>query len=98
MSLKVTRYSPYRSTKSNVVAFVSFHIPEWGLYLNDCKYIRKKNGGFFISFPARKIESDDGEKYISYFSFEKEALDRFQNSAEKAIQNFIKDNSLSYSE
>lgn len=89
--LKVKNYSPLEESTSGVVAFVNFFIPEWGLHMNGCKLIRKKNGGFFVSYPSKKVEKDGAEPtYIPYFCFEKEKNDRFQSAAQKAIQEHLK--------
>ena len=88
MTLQVIKYTSYE--KDNLAAFVSFYIPEWGLYLNDCRLIRKKNGGFFIGFPSKKIEGE--EKYSPYFMFDKEKNERFRKAAIEAIDKWVKEN------
>jgi hypothetical protein len=80
-----------------VVAYVNFHIPKWDLYLCGCKYIRKKNGGFFIAFPARKIEKNGEDKYYPYYCFEGDMSDRFQSAAQKAINEYVNKNQTSSS-
>lgn len=85
MSLQIKNYTRNLDSNSNVVAFVSFYIPEWRLHLNSCKYIRSKNGGFFIGFPSK--EKDD--KYYPYFCFEGDASKRFQDSARKLIEEHL---------
>lgn len=90
--IKVVNYFPTNDPKSNVVAVVNFLIPEWGLHLNSCNYVRKRNGGFFIGFPSKKKEGPDGQpQYFPYFAFDKERNDRFQSSAQKAIEEYIKE-------
>lgn len=85
MSIKVKNYTSNQDNNSSVVGFVSFFIPEWGLHLNSCKYIRNKDGGFFIGFPSK--EKDD--KFFPYFCFEGNAGKRFQEAAKKAIEDHI---------
>ena len=85
MSLQIKNYTRNLDSNSNVVGFVSFHIPEWGLHLNSCKYIRNKNGGFFIGFPSK--EKDD--KYFPYFCFDAAQAKRFQESGKKAIEEYL---------
>lgn len=92
MGIQVQKYLPCTSDKNNIVAIVSFYIPEWGLYLNDCRYIRKKNGGFFVGFPSKKVEMNGEDKYYNYYGFEGETGTRFQSAAQKAITDFIKNN------
>lgn len=88
MGITVTQYKRNENNGSQVVAYVSFCIAEWGLHLNNCKYIRSKKGGFFIGFPSKKVEGKDNE-YFPFFYFEGEARNRFQESAKKAIENYI---------
>jgi len=91
--LKVTHYQPIQVEESKVIGIVKFYIPEWGLHLNDCRYIRKKNGGFFIGFPSKRHEEEGQETtYAPYFTFDKDRLDRFQSSGQKAINEWIKTN------
>jgi hypothetical protein len=92
MALQIAKYVHCASDKNNIIAIVSFYIPEWGLYLNDCKYVRKKNGGFFIGFPSRKVDVNGEDKYFNYFAFEGEAGTRFQSAAQRAIEEHIKQN------
>ncbi len=87
MALEITEYVSIKD-KGSIVGFVSFYIPEWKLHLRDCKMIRKQNGGFFIGFPSKKVN----ENYVPYFSFDKEVNEKFQESAKKAIDLYIKDN------
>lgn len=88
--IKIKNYFPIRDETSSTVALVNFLIPEWGLHMNGCKLIRKKNGGFFVSYPSKKVEKDGQEpQYIPYFCFDKEKNDRFQSAAQKAIQDYI---------
>jgi len=91
--IEVKNYFQNQDKNSNIVATINFYIPEWGLYLNKCKFIRKKNGGFFIGFPSEKKEGVGEEvKYFPYFFFDKDKADRFQSAAQKAVDKWIKDN------
>lgn len=90
--IQVKSYYPTNDPSSNVVALVNFFIPEWGLHLNGCKLIRKKNGGFFVAYPSKKVEKENSEpQYHPYFCFEKDKNDRFQSSSQKAIDAHIKE-------
>jgi len=89
--LEITSYYPTGDERSSVVALVNFFIPEWGLHLNGCKYIRKKNGGFFVGYPSKKVEKENADaQYFPYFAFERDRNDRFQSAAQKAIDKHIK--------
>lgn len=91
MSLQIKSYTRNPDQNSNILGFVSFYIPEWGLYLNSCKYIRNKNGGFFIGFPSK--EKDD--KYFPYYLFDADKNKRFQESARKAIEEYLNNQNIS---
>lgn len=88
--VKVTHYQAVDDPNTQVVGIVNFYIPEWGLHLNMCKYIRKRNGGFFIGFPSTKKGADGEEPtYFPFFDFDKEKRDRFQSAGQKAINEYI---------
>jgi len=88
--LKVTHYQPVEDPNGSVVGIVNFYIPEWGLHLNECRYIRKKNGGFFVGFPSKRKEIEGQQPtYFPYYNFDKDKLDRFQSASQKAINEWI---------
>lgn len=91
--LKVTHYKPTNDPRSNVVAMVNFYVEEWDLHLNGCRYIRKRNGGFFVSYPSKKVEKENEEpSYFPYYCFGKEKNSRFQSGAQRAISDYINKN------
>lgn len=97
--VKVTHYQSVADPDSQVVGIVNFYIPEWGLHLNDCRYIRKRNGGFFIGFPAkRKGEEGQTPTYHPFFDFDKDKKDRFQSAGQKAIHEYIQQKAYQHDE
>ena|GEM_PF-1583670 len=88
--MEIVRYT--RGTGDGPIqAYISFYIPQWGLYLNDMRLIRSKNGGSFLSAPSRKYEDENKEtKYAPYFSFDKERSERFQKAAKNVIDEYVK--------
>jgi len=91
--LKIKNYTPTNDPQSSTVGYVSFYVTDWGLHLNGCRYIRKRNGGFFVAYPSRKIEKDGQDpEYMPYFTFDKDRNDRFQSAAQKAINEWIQNN------
>lgn len=91
--LTVKKYHSVKNSKSNLVAFVNFYSTELKLHLNNCRLIRKKNGGFFVGYPCEKIEKEGEEtQYFPYYCFEKERNDQFQSAAQKAIKEWINEN------
>lgn len=92
--INVTHYKQINDPKSNVVALVNFYIDDWDLHLNGCRYIRKRNGGFFVAYPSDKKERENGEpSYYPWYAFGKRVHGRFQSSSQKAINEYIKRNS-----
>ena len=92
IAMEVTRYKALDS-EGPIMAFFSLKIPHWGMTLNDCKLIRTKTGGFFVGFPSKKYEDEQGEtKYSPYVWLEKEISDRFQTAAKSAIDEYVKTN------
>jgi len=88
--LNVTHYQSVDDPNTSVVGIVNFYIPEWGLHLNECRYIRKKSGGFFIGYPSkRKGEEGEQPTYHPYYAFDKDKNDRFQSAGQKAINEYI---------
>ena len=93
MGIEVTSYSPVNDPNSNVVGYVNFYVHEWGMHLNGCKYIRNRNGGFFVGFPSKEYKNDAGEtKYAPYYCFKGENSRNFQEGARKAIEDWGKNN------
>lgn len=84
--MKVTRYQKVGS--DSLIAYVSFHIPQWDLYLSDCKLILGKNGQQFIAYPSKSYQKDGETKYSPYFCFGKEMHERFQKNAREAIEKY----------
>ena len=90
MSMKVTYYKQNESTNSSVVGYFGLHLEKMDMYLSKMKYIRNKNGGFFVAFPSEKYTNKDGEeKYSPYFCFAKATNERFQSSAKKALEEYF---------
>ncbi len=89
--MEVTHYEVSKG-EGAIIAFVNFKIHEWGLNLDDCRFIKTKNGGSFIGFPSKRCESQGEVKYSPYFWFEKHAAGLFQSSAKKAIEDYLKKN------
>lgn len=88
--LKVTHYKPINDHRSNVVALVNFYWEDADLHLNGCRYIRKRNGGFFVSYPSKKVEKENEQpSYFPYYCFGKVKNDRFQSGAQRAIAEYI---------
>ena len=80
----------YRKVTGNgpTMAFITFRLPEEGLNLANCRLIRMKNGGWFISYPSQKYKTDEGTKYAPYFWYDKS--DKFQRAARTAIEEYVK--------
>lgn len=88
--LKIKNYTPSNDVRSSVVATVDFYITDWGLHLNCCRYIRKKNGGFFVGFPSYNKDKDNPTpQYEPFYAFDKDKNDRFQSAAQRAINEWI---------
>lgn len=92
MGIQVSKYIPCAKEGSNVVAIVSFYIPEWNLHLHQSTYIRSPKGGFFVGFPSRKFTKDGKDYYNKYYDFEGSTKERFQSAAKKAIDEYIEKN------
>lgn len=91
--LEVKNYTPVTKEDSNVVGLVSFYCSTLDLHLNLCKYIRKRNGGFYVSYPTKVIEKGAQEPdYIPYFCWGKKMSSKFQSEAQKAIHKWIQEN------
>lgn len=89
MTIEITKYVSYE--QGNLLGFVSFFIREWGLYLNDCRIIKKKDRGFFIDYPCKK-NAESQERYSPYFHFDQMTNERFQKAAIKAVEEWVKKN------
>lgn len=85
--MKVTKYVKV-SEDGPILAYVNFHIKNWGMYLSDCRVIKTRHGGVFIGFPGREYEKNGEKKYSSYLIWEKEMGERFQKAAKSAIEEF----------
>ena len=80
----------------NVVASFDLYIANWGLYLRSLRLIRKKDGGEFISFPARKYEDGEETKYYKYYYFESSKNEAFQKAVKELLTPFLKEDQPEY--
>jgi hypothetical protein len=92
MSIQVSKYIPCARDGSNILAIVSFYIPEWNLYLHQATCVRSPKGGYFIGFPSRKYTKEGKDFYARYYDFEGNSKDRFQVAAKKAIEEYVAKN------
>ena len=91
--MKVTEFTRLENPHTPVIAVVSFYVPEWEMYLNDCRYIRKKTGGYFIGYPSKRVMRENADtQYYPYYNFSKERNDWFQSESQKAVQEYLKEN------
>jgi len=94
MSIKVTYYKQNLDPNSSVVGFLGLYIESMDLYLSKLRYIRNKNGGFFVAPPSEKYTDKEGKQcFQNYFWFGKKMADGFQKAASKAIDAHIKESS-----
>lgn len=88
--LEVKSLFEIKDQKSSTVAMVNFYLPKLDLHLDKCRYIRKKDGNFFVSYPSEKVQNaNEDPKYFPYFYFGKKTNDKFQSAAQKAIQEYM---------
>lgn len=89
--MKVLRYDPADEPNNAIVAYVDFYAESRGTYFCDCRLVRKKNGGFFIGYPSRRVERNGEYEYHPFFKFDPSVHDKFQSAALKAIDEFVKE-------
>jgi hypothetical protein len=76
--------------KTNVVANLGLYIEDLDLYISKLTYVRKKCGGFFVSYPYEKYQDREGKNvYQNYCWFGKRLGTEFQEGAHKAINEHI---------
>jgi len=97
--LEITHLFKIKDAKSSTVAIVNFYLPNLDLHLQKCRYIKKKDGNFFVSYPSEKTQNASEEpKYFPYFYFGKKTNDKFQSAAQKAIQEYMQKKKENYNE
>lgn len=93
MTMKVTYYRQNQDQNSSVVAYLGLYLENIDLYLSKLRYIRKRDGGFFISFPSEKYTDKEGKgAYQNYCWFGKKFGDSFQKKAHDVINAYIEEN------
>lgn len=89
MSIKVTYYRQNKDERSNVVGYLGLYLDDLDLYLS-CRYVRRKDGGFFVSSHSEEYQDKNGNKaYNNHFWFGKKFGGAFQEKAQHSIHAYI---------
>ena len=89
MTIKVTYYRQNKDERSNVVGYLGLYLEELDLYLS-CRYVRRRDGGFFVSSHSDEYQDRDGNKaYNNHFWFGKRLGGAFQERAQHAIHAYL---------
>ena len=89
--MKVMRYDRADDPNNSIVAYIDLYAETRGTYFCDCRLVRKKNGGFFIGYPSRRVGNEGQYEYHPFFKFDAKEHDRFQSAALKAIDDWVKE-------
>lgn len=89
--MECIRFKSYE--KGFLQGFADLYVTKWGLEIKGIG-LYMKNGKRWISFPSQKFENCNGEtSYSPYIKFrERDHMDKFTESAKKAIDKWCEEN------
>ena len=91
--MKITYYQKNNQDQKNnqggiMLAHFGVYIQDWHLYINNIAILSSKDSGWYIVMPSFKNKETD--KWKKTVVFDKEAQQKFLQSARKAVEDYAK--------
>ena len=83
--MHITYYTVMPDASKATKAEFGIYLPKVKLTLNRLKFVRNKNGGYFVTSPSMKV----GDVYSPLWAFDKEISDSFFKEALKCVEAYI---------